>query len=245
MRVVVTGRLKSRSYETKEGEKRTVGLESQTKFWATPTSSDNSNRGGKMAPSHGIVLAGQAGSWPTPSATVMNDGESPETFHARAALLKARHGNGNGAGLPLTVASVQWLTPATRDFKGTNSVDHMNRTDGRTDGRTEQEPCRPTSEFHHDALFAPGPSDPRWGAILAERPELAPAITKEAESLLRGMADGLADGLDFSDRAGRLRACGNGVVAGQAALAIVLLARRSGILNKQSTLLLSPPNGIL
>lgn len=56
---------------TDAGEKRTVGLESQTRHWATPTSSDNSNRTTQMAPSHGLthshVLAGQASSWPTPT----------------------------------------------------------------------------------------------------------------------------------------------------------------------------------
>lgn len=85
---------------TPEGEKRTVGLESQVRYW------------------------------PTPSASIANDGESPETWHARAATLKAKHGNGNGAGLPLTIATAQWPTPAARDAKGPNSVDHMNRTDG-------------------------------------------------------------------------------------------------------------------
>jgi hypothetical protein len=53
----------------------------------------------------------QAAQWATPSAQISNDGESPETWHARAAKLKEKHGNGNGAGLPLTVAAVQWPTP--------------------------------------------------------------------------------------------------------------------------------------
>lgn len=73
--------------------------------------------------------------WPTPSASVANDGESPETWHARAAALKEKHGNGNGAGTPLTIASSAWPTPASRDQKGENSMAHMLRTDGRTDGR--------------------------------------------------------------------------------------------------------------
>lgn len=45
--------------------------------------------------------------------------------------------------------------------------------------------------------FAPGPSDPRWPAILARAPQLEPAV--------RRVANGLADRVD------RLRACGNGV----------------------------------
>jgi hypothetical protein len=58
---------------TEDGKKRTVVLESQVRYWAIPTSSDNSNRTMQIAPSHGVthglVLAGQAASWPTPKAT--------------------------------------------------------------------------------------------------------------------------------------------------------------------------------
>jgi len=48
---------------------------------------------------------------PTPAASAANDGESPTTWLARAELLKAKHQNGNGAGMPLTVASAMWPTP--------------------------------------------------------------------------------------------------------------------------------------
>ena len=42
-----------------------------------------------------------------------NDTESPESWLARAALLKEKHGNGNGAGMPLAVAVkiADWPTP--------------------------------------------------------------------------------------------------------------------------------------
>ena len=75
-------------------------------------------------------------------------------------------------------------------------------------------------------LFAPGPTDPRWAAILAAEPWRAPAIDKAAESLFCGTPDGLARGLDFSNRAARLKCCGNGVVPLQAAAAAVVLVRR-------------------
>lgn len=39
-----------------------------------------------------------SGSWPTPDAQVMNDGENPETFYARREKLKATARNGNAAG---------------------------------------------------------------------------------------------------------------------------------------------------
>jgi DNA (cytosine-5)-methyltransferase 1 len=58
--------------------------------------------------------------------------------------------------------------------------------------------------------FAPGPSDPRWPAILRERPDLAPAL----ESPLRRVAPRIPDWLDraMSDRTKRLKALGNAVV---------------------------------
>ena len=50
-------------------------------------------------------------------------------------------------------------------------------------------------------LFAPGPGDGRWGAIVTDHPDLAPSF----EPAVRGMAHGMAYRVD------RLRLCGNGV----------------------------------
>ena len=84
-------------------------------------------------------------------------------------------------------------------------------------------------------LFAPGPSDPRWAGILAAEPWLAPALDKETESVLRGTPDGLASGLDFDNRAARLRCVGNGVVAAQAGFAAVVLLRQAGFMSMAQT----------
>lgn len=73
-------------------------------------------------------------------------------------------------------------------------------------------------------LFAPGQADRRWPAILAERPDLAPAT----EPGIRLLVDELACVVDES-RSDQLRAIGNGVVPAQAAAAFVVLARRAGI----------------
>jgi hypothetical protein len=43
--------------------------------------------------------------WPTPDASVMQLGEKPETWLPRVAALKERVGNGNGHGMPLTIAA--------------------------------------------------------------------------------------------------------------------------------------------
>ena len=90
-------------------------------------------------------------------------------------------------------------------------------------GPTEQL-CRP--------FFAPGPADARWPSILREWPGLAPALDKTAQSGLRGVADGLASGMDDC-RAQRLKCVGNGVVALCAATAFVMLARRAGFMTNQ------------
>ena len=89
-------------------------------------------------------------------------------------------------------------------------------------------------------LFAPGPSDTRWGDIIASEPWRSPALSiegqhvaqiayKEAQSVLFRMADGDAAGLDFGNQKERLKCVGNGVVPEQAAIAFVLLARRAGL----------------
>lgn len=78
------------------------------------------------------------------------------------------------------------------------------------------------SLFH----IIPGPSDLRWRELLAERPELAPALTKpEAESLVCRGFDAVANRIE------RLRHCGNGVdpVAGAMAFLYLDALHRSGI----------------
>jgi DNA (cytosine-5)-methyltransferase 1 len=78
-------------------------------------------------------------------------------------------------------------------------------------GEVRDEEGRAAPEFCGAPLpFAPGPSDPRWPAILGERSDLAPAI----ESPVRGMADGLSHRLDgaLSNRTKRLSRLGNAVV---------------------------------
>lgn len=53
--------------------------------------------------------------WPTPSASLVQDGEDPETWRARMDRLEEKHRNGNGAGTPLTMAARTWPTPTTKD----------------------------------------------------------------------------------------------------------------------------------
>ena len=89
---------------------------------------------------------------------------------------------------------------------------HGNRGGEKAHGSTEQL-CVP--------LFAPGPADPAWPGIIQQWPHLAPAL----EPSFHRMADGLAYDMDDC-RPQRLKCCGNGVVAAQAAFALVGLVRR-------------------
>jgi hypothetical protein len=68
---------------------------------------------------------------------------------------------------------------------------------------------------------------PRAGSLITRSPVrgLAPALDKTAESGLRGVADGLASGMDHC-RSQRLKCVGNGVVALCAAAAAVVLVQR-------------------
>jgi hypothetical protein len=71
-------------------------------------------------------------SWPTPDAALMNDGADPIKHQERRDRLKAKHGNGNGAGLPLGQAAhlASWPTTQSRDGALSRS-DMPERTGGR------------------------------------------------------------------------------------------------------------------
>ena len=73
-------------------------------------------------------------------------------------------------------------------------------------------------------IFAPGPSDSRWPEIIERYPWLAPAT----QPGVRGMVDGNSLVVDES-RTNQLRAIGNGAVPLCFAAAVVILARRAGI----------------
>ena len=76
----------------------------------TDASDSSSSRGGEM--------------WPTPAAMMPNDSEDPQEWLARAALLKEKHHNGNGAGTPLAVAVelAQWPTPGAADHRDRGTI---------------------------------------------------------------------------------------------------------------------------
>jgi hypothetical protein len=84
--------------------------------WGTPTARDwkDGNADLTNVPENGL-LGRMAANWPTPDASVMNDGEGPETFFARQQRVKAKGINGNGMGMPLTIAATTWPTPRAKE----------------------------------------------------------------------------------------------------------------------------------
>jgi len=94
--------------------------------WPTPRamtggaeSADRKKELGRTA-SGGGDLQSAAAQWPTPNASVVNDGESVESFLARQKKWAHKYHNS----MPLTVKAKQWATPTARDHKdGTEPSD--------------------------------------------------------------------------------------------------------------------------
>lgn len=74
--------------------------------------------------------------WPTPDASVSQDGETFETWEARRLATKARVGNGNGFGTPLTMAAqlAPWPTPTKGNADGSQIARDASATGKRPDG---------------------------------------------------------------------------------------------------------------
>src|SRR5438876_12152784 len=100
------------------------GMVSARQRSARPTrdsgsSSLQSRRSGQMPTASGL--------WPTPDASVANDGEDPRAWLDRADATKERVRNGNGSGMPLAVAAAMWPTPRAEDSESTGA--HRSGTD--------------------------------------------------------------------------------------------------------------------
>jgi hypothetical protein len=76
-------------------------------------------------------------SWPTPDASVANDGESLESLESRREREKAKGQNGNGFGLPLAAAARMWptATATATDAKASGAAGYSTAS-GRHSGVT-------------------------------------------------------------------------------------------------------------
>jgi hypothetical protein len=108
------------------------GLATAAGMWGTPTARDWKDGACADAdvPTNGL-LGRMAARWPTPAASMPNDTEDPETWLARVELLKAKHMNGNGAGMPLAIAAK--LHMSSRLVPATTTDGEPTLSDGRTD----------------------------------------------------------------------------------------------------------------
>lgn len=86
--------------------------------WPTATAGDSRSSGRHTTTTgvmnHGTTLTDACRAWPTPTAALTNDGESPESFLARQKKWAHKYHNS----MPLTVASKMWPTAGANDYKG-------------------------------------------------------------------------------------------------------------------------------
>jgi hypothetical protein len=117
---------------------------------------------------------------------VANDGEGLETWTARAATLKAKHGNGNGAGMPLQIAAqlAAWPTPNTPSGGRSVSPDKMDATGRTLDGRKH------TASLEHAVKFVP------WASPRATDAKCGAEYTENCEGKDLAKDASLAIGLD-------------------------------------------------
>ena len=126
---------------TLDGDKKTVGLESQTKHWMTPSVSNS--QGNEYTRDRGqegqerLTLTGQASHWP-----------SPNVQDAEAAGGQGAIGRGT-RGETLHTMTAQWPTPASRDFRTPNSQESQ---ESRTIHGGEQLPNFVEHHFSHPVL---------------------------------------------------------------------------------------------
>ena len=80
--------------------------------------------------------------WPTPDASVMQDGEQPATWLARRERIKAEKKNGNGMGTPLAMAVKLW--PTARSNGASNAGGSNSRARAKRDGQYISGSLNPT-----------------------------------------------------------------------------------------------------
>ena len=114
---------KRKEKKASQGINLHLSLQVASRQWPTPRtitggpeSAERKKELGRTA-SGGGDLQSEAAKSPTPNACISQDGEDPENWLARRELIKAKGINGNGMGMPITIASVIWATPTARDWK--------------------------------------------------------------------------------------------------------------------------------
>lgn len=160
---------------------------------------------------------------PTPAASVANDGEGPETWLARRERVKETADNGNGMGMPLTIAVQLLPTPSVADTQGgrkhrsgdrngellLNGLAHHEQF-----GQYAPAIARQEQAFGHPA---PSPTEPGKNG--------RPRLSAEFASWMMGAPPGWITDTPGVTRNEALRMAGNGVVRQQALAALLDMQR--------------------
>ena len=115
-----------------------TSLQVQSKMWTTPQAHDVTMRGAGQTPTAAAgnaCLARDATNWSTPRASDGEKGGPNQSFGA--------------GGIPLPSQAAKWPTPASRDYKGENSSDHLTNGTGRL--HMDQLPNYVAHAFSHPA----------------------------------------------------------------------------------------------
>ena len=178
---------------------------------------------GRGRPDHGAVQTRAVKLLPTPAAMNPNDGEDVTTWEARRLRTKARVGNGNGFGTPLSIAAQLLPTPSVADATG----GHARRGGDRSDelllpGIAESLDSGTWGEYAEAVA--------RWEGILG-RPAPEPTLpdgkggkrrlNAQLVEWMMGQDDGWVTSPEIGlTRKEQIKALGNGVVTQQAELAL-------------------------
>lgn len=143
---------------------QTLMLAGAAEKWTTTQAHDVTERGSGQQPTAkagNACLARDARLWSMPAAANPNDGETPETWLKRAGELKAKHQNGNGAGMPLGIQTQIWQTPGADSFRsrGGDRKDEMG-----LDQQARTWPS-PRAEDSESCGNHPGATDSLTGAV--------------------------------------------------------------------------------
>lgn len=121
----VSAELVASKGKTEDGEKRTVGLESQVKYWPSPSAHDGRRPGADIHSTQGMNLNREAVLWPTPNAHVIEHKSKPPIMNGTRKPSDPQISTADVA-----IHAFNWPTPSARDHKGTNSEEHATVTGG-------------------------------------------------------------------------------------------------------------------
>lgn len=131
----------------------------------------------------GTTLTDAMRLWPTPDASVSNDSEEPEQWRARQTELRKKGVNGNGAGVPLAIATKEWATPTASESANRTTTEPASVTDGRGHGAHLSAQAAswatPTSRDWKDA--ATPDTVPANGMLGRQAPRSLPDLTTEPD----------------------------------------------------------------